>query len=97
MAPITLDKNERAALNALNAVDPQAENWSAPWATGIDLEAHGADAIACTLQGSKVVFARLARRGLLDGEPGVRGHMRGYSMNDKGRQALRDQTPEGSS
>lgn len=88
MPKITLDENERAVLNALNEVDPEAENWTAPWATGLDLAKHGAHPLACTLNGATTVFRRLAQRKLLDGEPGVRGSMRGYSMNDKGREAL---------
>jgi hypothetical protein len=49
---------------------------------------HGADPAACTFHGSIAVFRRLASRKLIDGEPGVRGEQRGYSLNDKGREAL---------
>lgn len=85
---VTLDRNERAALLALREVDPTSGRWVAPWATGVDLEKHGADPIACTYNGAIAVFRRLAQRKLVDAEPGVRGRMRGYSLNDKGRGAI---------
>lgn len=83
---MALDRNEMAVLLALQEVDPNSEEWVAPWAPTLDLAKHGADAIAAT--SAKMVFARLCARNLLDGQPGVRGHFRGYSLNDKGREAL---------
>ncbi|MDQ1584549.1 MAG: hypothetical protein QOF36_2603 [Microbacteriaceae bacterium] len=85
---IALDQNERAGLLALREVDPDAEQWVAPWASGVDLGEHGADLAATTYSGGIAVFRRLATRKLVDGEPGVRGEHRGYSLNDKGREAL---------
>lgn len=85
---VSLDVNERAGLLALQAVDPDGEQWVAPWASGMDLRPHGADALAATYHGSIAVFRRLAQRKLVDGEPNVRGDQRGYSLNDKGREAL---------
>lgn len=86
---MALDKNERAALLALREVDPDSEQWVAPWASGMDLEKHGADAlVVASVDARMAVFRRLCQRKLVDGEPGVRGAQRGYSLNPKGSVAL---------
>jgi hypothetical protein len=85
---IHLDDNERAVLEALYAIDPAADSWIAAYATGLDPAAHGADAIASTMQGTMAVLRRLCQRKLVDGEPGERGLHRGYALNAKGLGAI---------
>lgn len=87
---VHLDENERGFLRAFEQVDPEREAWVAPWAPDLTkaAKAHGADAVATSFEGSQSVCRRLTSRKLLEGEPGVRGAQRGYSISDKGKAAL---------
>lgn len=85
---IALDNNERAMLLAYRDVDPEAEQWAAPWASGMDPAKHGADLVGAGLHGRIAICRRLAQRKLLEGEPGARGRDRGYCLTPKGLEAL---------
>ncbi len=85
--PVSLDNNERAYLQAYLDSDPDAENWTCPWAITERAEYHGADAIAASFNGAVSVGRRLCQRKLLEGDTG-RGKFRGYAITDKGRAAL---------
>lgn len=87
---VHLDDDERAVLLAYREADPKREQWVAPWATGMDIAKHGGSPVAATYNGSVAVARRLCQRKLLEGEPDARGGMRGYSLTDKGEEAIRD-------
>ncbi len=80
-----LDDNERAYLTAYAAVDP--EMWATPWSLTVQAKEHGADVVACSFNGAVAVGRRLGQRKLLDGND-ERGKWRGYSITDKGKEAL---------
>lgn len=90
MAPATLDVNERAFLSALLEDDPLAENWTAAWRVGALMEKHGGDAIvAASPEGAFSVAKRLYSRKLLDKQEGRASVMtNGYSLNEKGKEAI---------
>lgn len=82
-----LDDNQAAFLAALEAEDPNAEQWIACWA--LPLAAHGADKVTQTMEGSFAVAKELTRRKLVDKPPGRSTKTdNGYSLNDAGRAAL---------
>lgn len=85
----TLDQNEKAFLKALRAVDPDGEFWTAHWAPGLDLEAHGASPVGASYEGSYAVMKNLASRGFLDKESRMNHHT-GVCLNDKGKEALQE-------
>jgi hypothetical protein len=85
---IHLDDNERAMLRAYVEEDPDGESWIAPWVDGINILKHGGDAVAASFDGRVAVARRLTTRKLLEGQPGVRGNMRGYAITDKGKSAV---------
>jgi hypothetical protein len=86
---IDIDDNEKAGLLALQDADPERGSWINAWALTTQMASHGAEPLACTFDGSVSVFRRLAQRKLVDGDE-ARGKWRGFSMNDKGVQALAD-------
>lgn len=91
MARIQLDQDEKAALEALTEADPNSEFWTASYATGYDPGKHGATIVGNSAGGRTAVLRRLCSRKLVDGDPDARGFHRGYSLSDKGREALASQ------
>lgn len=83
----SLDRNEAAFLAALEAEDPDSEQWISCWA--LPLKAHGADPLAQQMDGSFAVAKNLTRRKLVDKSPGRSTKTdNGYSLNAAGREAL---------
>lgn len=82
-----LDSNEAAFLAALEAEDPNSEQWISSWA--LPLKQHGADAVVQTMEGGFAVAKRLTTRKLVDKSPGRSTKTdNGYSLNAAGREAL---------
>lgn len=83
----SLDRNEAAFLAALEAEDPNSEQWISCWA--LPLKAHGADVVAQSIEGSFAVAKRLTTRKLVDKSPGRSTKTdNGYSINAAGKEAL---------
>lgn len=83
-----LDSQEAAFLAALEAEDPDSEQWISSWA--LPLKAHGADVVTQSLEGSFAVAKNLTRRKLVDKREGRSSKSdNGYSINDAGREALK--------
>lgn len=79
----SLTKVERDCLQALHEADPDGEHWTYVFHACFTRASneHGPDAVIAALP-------VLRRKKLVDGEG--RGKLAGYSINDKGRAALKE-------